>query len=289
MALTAQWAVFICCVDDLVDRGGLGTVPGEVEEFTAPLREVLAGGGGPPPARRPAYARVLQELWAHTSAGMPAQWKERFTADYTDFLDATEEEVALRRDGVRLTVAQYVRLRRRTITLLPLLDVLERTGDAPMVECEQVGDRLGELRRAVADIAGWVNDLVSAADDTAVGQDNLVTTLARQESCCLAEARQRAAAMISERRSTFHTVATTLRTGREVPAPLRQDMRRYVDLTQTFLTATLRWLTATGRFASDAGPAPADALAPQHRPVGCCPTNAASRNAHTPTHAKRPG
>nr|WP_093804163.1 terpene synthase family protein [Streptomyces sp. Wb2n-11] len=219
---------------------------------------------------------------------MLAQWKERFTADYTDFLDATEEEVALRRDAVRLTVAQYVQLRRRTITLLPLLDVLERTGDAPMVECEQVGDRLGELRRAVADVAGWVNDLASAADDTTAGQDNLVTALARQENCCLAEARQRAAAMIAERRSTFHTIATTLRTGREVPPPLRQDMRRYVDLTQTFLTATLRWLPATGRFAPNSGPAPVDASGPRPRPLGCCPRDAASRNAHTTTHAKRP-
>ncbi|WP_405558428.1 hypothetical protein [Streptomyces sp. NBC_01171] len=53
VALTARWAVFVCCVDDLVDRRGLGLVPGEVEEFTAPLREVLAGGGGPPSAKRP--------------------------------------------------------------------------------------------------------------------------------------------------------------------------------------------------------------------------------------------
>ncbi|WP_329075030.1 terpene synthase family protein [Streptomyces niveus] len=288
VALTARWAVFICCVDDLVDRCGLGLVPGEAEEFTAPLRAVLAGDGGTPLARRPAYARVLKELWEHTSAGMSLQWRGRFTADYIDFLDATEEEVALRRDGVRLTVAQYVQLRRRTITLLPLLDVLERTGDAPMVECEQVGDRLGELRRALADVAGWVNDLASAADDAAAGQDNLVTALAWQEKCCLAEARQRATAMIAERRSTFHTIAAALRTGREVPPQLRQDVRRYVDLTQTFLTATLRWLAATGRFTPGPGLACVDASGPRPRRLGCCPMNAASSNAHTTTHAKRP-
>ncbi|MBB6422014.1 terpene synthase family protein [Streptomyces sp. AK010] len=193
VALTAQWAVFICWVDDLIDRRGMGVVTGEVEELTAPLREILTAGGGLMSAATAPYAAVLRGLWERTAEGMSAQWRERFTADYTDFLDATEEEVALRRHGVRLSLEPYVRLRRRTITLLPLLDVLERTGNAPLVECPQVSARLGELRQALADVAGWANDLASAADDAAAGQDNLVTVLARQDGCSLPAARARAA------------------------------------------------------------------------------------------------
>lgn len=197
MALTAQWAVFICWVDDMIDRRGMGLVAGEVEEFTAPLREVLASGGGLMPAATAApHAAVLRGLWERTTEGMSARWRERFTADYTDFLDATEEEVALRRNGVRLPLEPYVRLRRRTITLLPLLDVLERTGNAPLVECPQVSALLGELRQALADVAGWANDLASAADDAAAGQDNLVTVLARQDGCSLPAGRARAAGMV---------------------------------------------------------------------------------------------
>jgi hypothetical protein len=155
VALTAQWAAFICLVDDMIDRRGTGLVPGEVEKVTAPLREVLAVGDGVRPAATSVHAVVLRGLWERTAEGMPDRWRERFTEDYTDFLDATEEEVALRRDGVRLSLEPYVRLRRRTITLLPLLDVLERTGHAPWVECGQVSVRLGELRQALADVAGW--------------------------------------------------------------------------------------------------------------------------------------
>ncbi len=254
VALTAQWAVFICWVDDLIDRRGMGVVAGEVEELTAPLREILTAGGGLMPAATAPYAAVLRGLWERTAEGMSAQWRERFTADYTDFLDATEEEVALRRHGVRLSLEPYVRLRRRTITLLPLLDVLERTGNAPLVECPQVSARLGELRQALADVAGWANDLASAADDAAAGQDNLVTVLARQDGCSLPAARARAAVMVAGRRSGFRTAATALRTGQGVPPERQVDVCRYVDLTQTFMAATLRWLARTGRFTPEPGP-----------------------------------
>ncbi|MFB9535581.1 MULTISPECIES: terpene synthase family protein [Streptomyces] len=265
VALTAQWAVFICWVDDMIDRRGMGLVAGEVEEFTAPLREVLASGGGLMPAATAApHAAVLRGLWERTTEGMSARWRERFTADYTDYLDATEEEVALRRNGVRLSLEPYVRLRRRTITLLPLLDVLERTGNAPLVECPQVSALLGELRQALADVAGWANDLASAADDAAAGQDNLVTVLARQDGCSLPAGRARAAGMVAGRRSDFHTAATALRMGHGVPPERQVDVCRYVDLTQTFMAATLRWLARTGRFTPEPGPpAPPQVSGPQ--------------------------
>ncbi|WP_405965710.1 terpene synthase family protein [Streptomyces sp. NBC_00723] len=233
VALTARWAVFICLVDDLIDRCGLGLVPGEVEEFTAPMRAALAADSGPLPVAAAPHAAVLRELLEHTAEGMSARWRERFTADYTDFLDATEEEVALRRNGVRLSLEPYVWLRRRTITLLPLLDVLERTGNASLVECPQTSARLCELRWALADIAGRTNDLASTADDAAAGQDNLMTVLARQDGCSLAVARARAAAMITERRSDFRTAAAALRTAQDVPPERQEDVCRYVDLTQT--------------------------------------------------------
>ncbi|WP_159014333.1 terpene synthase family protein [Streptomyces sp. NRRL WC-3725] len=241
-------------MDDKIDRQSMGLVPDEVEKFTAPLRAVLAVGGGLVPAATSVHAVVLRGLWERTAEGMSARWRERFTEDYTDFLDATEEEVALRRNGVRLPFEPYVRLRRRTITLLPLLDVLERTGNAPLGECGQVSARLGELRQSLADVAGWANDLASVADDAAAGQDNLVTVLARQDRCCPAAARARAATLIAERRRDFSTAATALRAGHGVPPERQADVRRYVDLTQTFMTATLRWLARTGRFTPEPGP-----------------------------------
>ncbi|MGC0318527.1 terpene synthase family protein [Kitasatospora acidiphila] len=253
VALTAQWAAFICWVDDQIDRRGLGSVPGELERFTASLRRVLAPDAGAS-AAAPPHAVVLARLWERTAAGMPARWRERFTTDYTDFLDSCEKEVALRRTGVRLPVAAYLELRRRTITLLPMLDVLERTGHAHLVEDPRVDAQVRDLRWAVADVAGWANDLASAADDEAAGQDNLVTLLARHDECSTGEARLRVAAMIEERRAGFGTTAAALRAVPALPQDRLEELLRYVDLVEAFMAATLHWLAVTGRFTPDPEP-----------------------------------
>ncbi|MDH6706595.1 hypothetical protein P3T27_003322 [Kitasatospora sp. MAA19] len=180
VALAAQWAAFICWLDDQIGRRDLGSVPGELERFTAPLRHVLARDGEGATAAN-GHAVVLAWLWERTAAGMPARWRERLAADYTDFLSTCEEGVAVRRAGVRLPLADHNRLRRRTITLLPMLDILERTGHADLVEDPRVDSRLWDLRWAVADVADWANDLASQSDDAAAGQDNLVTLVARRD------------------------------------------------------------------------------------------------------------
>ncbi|MFJ2863270.1 terpene synthase family protein [Kitasatospora sp. NPDC087314] len=252
--LTAQWAVFICWVDDQIDRRGLGSVPGELERFTAALRAVLTPDE--PPDVSTAPAEVLARLLERTAMGMPPAWRSRFTTDYLDFLRACEEEAALRRARAGLPLADYLDLRRRTITLLPMLDVLERTGHAPMPENAQLAAQINDLRQAVADVAGWANDLASAADDASAGQDNLVTLLAREDGCSTAEARARVAAMVEERRSGLCSTAQALRATPGLSPARIQQVIRYVDLTERFMAAIVHWLTITGRFADVSDPAP---------------------------------
>jgi hypothetical protein len=253
VALTAQWAVFICWVDDHIDRGGQALSPGLLEAFTAPLRQVFAPRAHRPEQTAP-YASVLAGLWERTAAGMPARWRERFAQEYTDFLDATEQEMALRRAGTRLSVVQYVRLRRRTITLLPMLNVLERTGDAVMVEDPRIDTQVRDLRWALADIAGWANDLASGADDALVGQANLVALIAYEEGCLGGQACTRARAMIEERHRDFHTMVRVLR-DMPLQSGRREELCRYLDLVERFLSATLHWLSITGRFTAGAATA----------------------------------
>lgn len=248
--LTVQWAVFICWVDDRIDRGGPARA-GSLEAFTAPLRQVLEPHGVPTAGVMSPYVAVLAGLWERTALGMPNRWRKRFAREYADFLDATEQEVALRRAGTRLSVTEYVRLRRRTITLLPMLTVLERTGQVPMVEDPRVDSRVQDLRWALADIAGWANDLASGADDALAGQDNLVAVIAREQGCAAALARARVQAMIDQRRRDFDSTAHDLRTT-PLPAGPGEELGRYVGLVEQFMSATLNWLSTTGRFTSGA-------------------------------------
>ena len=253
LVLTARWAAFICWVDDQIDLRGLGSTAKELERFTAPLRLVLTQGANATTEAAP-HTRVLTELLERTATGTPAQWRRRFIADYTDFLDASEQEAACRRTTARLTLADYLRLRRRTITVLPMLDVLERTGHAPMVEDPPVHARVRDARRAVADIVAWANDLASQPDDTEAGQENLVTVLARHHRCSTAVARARAVTMIDDGCAGFRRNAAALRSDLGSEPDRAAGLCRYTDMLERFLAATLDWLPITGRYTPGSGP-----------------------------------
>ncbi|MGW2586226.1 terpene synthase family protein [Streptomyces virginiae] len=249
VVLTAQWAAFICWVDDEIDRRDLGSQQVELEKFTAPLREVLTTGRESATPSR--HAKVLAQLLQHTDPERSGRWRERFGAHYSDFLDATEEEVALRRAGTRLSMVRYLRLRRRTITVFPLLAVLERTGHTEPVEEPALEAELSELRSAAADIAGWANDLASQEDDRATGQDNLLTILARRHHCSAAAARARATDMIQQRHTGLTAAAASLRATPGLPQGQLDALGRHVDMVERLTAANLHWLAVTGRFTAD--------------------------------------
>ncbi|MFI8503471.1 terpene synthase family protein [Streptomyces sp. NPDC085524] len=253
--------MFICWVDDRLDHHDIGAVPGELERFTAPLRDAFTSVGRTRPVATGdagLAAAVLAGLWERTAAGMPESWRRRFVDDYTDFLDACEEEMAVRRSGARLSLTDYIGLRRRTITLLPMLNVLERTGHTLLVEHPQVDDQVRELRWTLADVVGWANDLASHTHDEAASQDSLLSLIARRDACTPAEAAARATVMMERRRAEF-----TAPPRRCAQHPAAHRLGRYVDLVERFMAATLHWLAVTSRFAPIPGPTgPATATEP---------------------------
>lgn len=244
LELTAQWAAFICLVDDRFDRGGLGTCPDEVGALFSRLLNVLVKGRATGSDR--GIEAALGGLWQRTAPRMSVQWRDRFLSDYRDFALATCEEAASRRDRIRLGLSDYVVRRRRTITALPMADILECTTGAPWPGLPDKA-RMSALRLAVADVAGWTNDLVSAEDDLLEGRDNLVTVLGRERGCSLSLAREQVTSMRDRRLQDFHTHAASL-TAEAAPGTEREMVRRYVADLESFVAATLHWLGVTGRF-----------------------------------------
>ncbi|MEV4229713.1 hypothetical protein AB0J81_21960 [Streptomyces bobili] len=244
--LTAQWAAFICLVDDRLDRSGLGSRPDEVRALFARILRVLTQGGSADVRSGPEAA--LDDLWQRTAPGMPPQWQERFVADYRDFAAATCEEAAVRDDRARLALGDYLALRRRTITALPMATIVECTADAPWPDLPGGDLRLKTLRMAAADVAGWSNDLASAEDDLRARQENLVTVWAREHGCPMSTARERVVDMRDNRLCDLQLLAAELTAGEGVPHSDRAAVRRYVNALRSFVSATLLWLGATGRF-----------------------------------------
>ncbi|MDT0611072.1 terpene synthase family protein [Streptomyces lancefieldiae] len=256
LALTAQWAAFICLVDDRFDRSRTEVRPKEVAALFDRLLDVVTSGAA---GTGSGTEQALDDLWRRTAPRMSARWRERFVADYRDFALATCEEAAGRADGVRLGLSDYVVRRRRTITALPMADILECTAGAPWPGLPGGEDLVRSLRQAAADVAGWTNDLVSAEEDLREDRDNLVTVLSRARGCPLSSAHEQVTLMRNDRIRDFHSLAASLTT-MAGPGTGPDAVRRYVAALGQFVSATLHWLGVTDRF---------DARWSRERPGAC--------------------
>lgn len=198
LGLIAQWGAFIALVDDGFDRQGQSPA-----QTRAALDEFLEVLDGPDGTRHPASAaplvRALAELWEHTRIVARPGWRRHFLALYRDFAEATCTEIRQRARGERLGLDEYLTLRRRTVTVLPLLAVVERA--------LPVAGELDELRDACADIVGWTNDLRSAAREEDEGAENLIGVLARHHGCNRLQAAAHTRGMLAERMDDFDRAA----------------------------------------------------------------------------------
>lgn len=249
LQLLACWGAFIALVDDGFDQGPEPASPAEAKAALTPLVAVTSGAGPGTAPRTPAVA-ALQDLWGRTAAGTAPRWRERFAAAYASFAEATCEEARWRESGFVPSLTEYVRLRRRTITVLPLLLVAERfLPEYPQADV---------LRDICADVIAWTNDLADAATERA-GQVGLVDVLARERACDRGEAAAIARTMIEDRLDDFDTAA---RTQTQPPSPHMAAAGDRIELISTFLYGAVTWQHESQRYR-----APLPAQCPTRRPA----------------------
>ncbi|MEV7831893.1 FAD-binding protein [Streptomyces subrutilus] len=257
LELLAQWGAFISLVDDSFDRGAGNGSPSHVRAFMDSLVAVVDGPATTPDVSVPAV-RAIVDLWNRSTPATSPPWARRFAACYRDFADATCEESLLRAGRTPLALSRYVELRRHTITVLPMLALVERglSGE---------GSGLEGLRGATADLVAWTNDLASAERESAEGTDNLVSILARERRCTHHEAAAIARTMISGRMEAFDAAAATAL----AQGPHSAGLRIRVDRIRSFLYGALAWQGETRRNDPEAtAPAPAIPLQAGPEQVG---------------------
>ncbi|MGI5479293.1 terpene synthase family protein [Streptomyces lavendofoliae] len=247
--LTAQWAAFICLIDDRFDRCTPDERSRSVDMLFDPVMAVLAGetvasSAGP--------QRAMADLWGRTASRMPEPWRKRFIADYADYARATREESDSRARERQLSLAEYLTLRRRTITLLPMADVMECTSSALMPNPPGL---LEELRYMAADVVGWANDLASVEEDGLRGHANLVTVLQYERSCSRTAARDEARRMHERRLREFRSLARRIEQEDGACAAQREAVHAYTAAFCRLVDAALHWLGMTGRFDPHGSPA----------------------------------
>ena len=250
LVLMAQWFAFICLVDDGFDLSPAGQRPEAVRALMRRLLAVLTEDHAKPGPECPAGA-ALTDLWQRTARSAARSWRDRFIANYADFADASHEEACIREARTSLDFTTYLRLRSRTITLLPALDIAERLCGIDLTDEWRDHDLVGRLRLAVVDAIGWVNDIASAEGDLARGQDNLISVIVQEYGCSRSEAIDRASTMVEGQVRSFDRMEAELKAlcaEPHVTPPHADEVLLYGSMLRTWLHGVLRWMAETSRF-----------------------------------------
>ncbi|MET4923807.1 terpene synthase family protein [Streptomyces sp. PSRA5] len=162
----------------------------------------LLAGHEEPPAGPSAFGAALGDLLARFGKRATATQYLRLTGHLRDNLLGILWEAHHLDGSDHITLADYRAMRPHTVFVRTLMTTAEITLGYELTERERSLEPVRELRTAVADLAGWINDLASYAKETAhdgPGALNLPSLLMRQHGCDVAEAFRLASRMCEQR------------------------------------------------------------------------------------------
>ncbi|MGW5558870.1 terpene synthase family protein [Micromonospora sp. NPDC003944] len=138
--------------------------------------------------------RLLVLAWREPRRRMPARWRQRFADAVARHLDGTWQEAANKEAGRRLSVDEYVELRRSTSAAEVSYPLVEFVSGRPLPDPVYRHPLLRQIARTGNDLLSWYNDLGSLERDRATaGGHNLVLAIEAELAVSEAEAVERAA------------------------------------------------------------------------------------------------
>ena len=123
---------------------------------------------------------AFADIWQREREGMSEFWQQRASCTWTGYLGGNLAEEASRRAGPELTPAQYMRVRRRSVGVLPAYDMRECIGPSEVPPLAWHSIHLEAMRRLSVEHVIMVNDVCSLEKDEARHETNLVTLLMKQ-------------------------------------------------------------------------------------------------------------
>ncbi|SDT83340.1 hypothetical protein SAMN05216371_8160 [Streptomyces sp. TLI_053] len=217
LALVTAYLTWLFVLDDRLDHD-----PADSTAGSRTLAELATVLGCPPSTAPPEpLLRALADIRRRTRELVPRTLSQRLDTHLRQTVDAFATEAEHRRDGRPPSENQYIDLRRRTSCAWIFADLAELAHDTETLPLLHTSAEYHAQVACAADIAGWDNDLVSLARETASDEsDNLVTVLARRRGWTPERAGEEVARRIgqrvreypaAERRTLAHIAASGLR------------------------------------------------------------------------------
>ncbi|MEV5678201.1 pentalenene synthase [Streptomyces sp. NPDC052179] len=240
--------------DDAFD-GSMGQDRERAKKLVHAVAEVLEAPSPLPPTRAaPPLALAFADLWERSREGMSASWQARAAANWHAYLAGHVTEAANRSGGAGPSSTGHVTLRRDTCGVPPILDLAERLGHFEIAERAYRSSLVTTLRLLAAEVVTLDNEIISLEKEEALGDNNLVLIIEREEHCSRTESIALICDMIRARTERF------LALERQLPQLCdslgldeaeRASQRRYQDdALRTVMRGAHDWQQHCSRYAS---------------------------------------
>ncbi|MET8544081.1 pentalenene synthase [Kitasatospora sp. NPDC004799] len=233
--------------DDALDERW-GREPERVRHLVGLVKEGVTGEASPLP-----LAAAFADMRRRSCHGMPADWIQRSAAHWSSYLDHHVHEARSRQSGTPMPLSTYLRVRRHTIGVAPVVDLAERLSSCVLPDHLYALPHLSVMREMAKTFVICDNDLVSLEKDEALGErNNLVLCLEREHGLSRAEAVERAVRRRGEALELFtgaqRALLGTAATGRLAPAECDLLRRYCTEALQTTVRGAHDWHHASTRY-----------------------------------------
>jgi hypothetical protein len=250
LVLFSQLMLWLTAFDDVHGEGNAAGDPAPLVDRTAELMLVLAGDG--PPGRPDAYPAALYDLLARFRARTGPAAYLRLTASLRDTLMALVWEAHHVAEPARVALTTYLRMRPHTVFVRTIIAAAETVLNYELADSERALAPVRQLENAVANLAGWVNDLASYEREAARGPArplSLPTLLQARYDENLEQAFARAGSMCEDEAAVARHWINSLAGG--TPTTLAAHARALEDIARSFI-----WHTGHARYqATEVAPA----------------------------------
>ncbi|MGW0075970.1 terpene synthase family protein [Streptomyces cellulosae] len=242
LLLFAELLLWLTAFDDVHAEGNGVGGPAALVDRASELMLVLAGGN-PPRAMSP-FPAVLHDLLARFRARASAAAYHRLAASLRDTLKALvwEAHHVAKPEGVAL--ATYLAMRPHTVFIKTITAAGEILLGYELTDTQRALAAVRNLETAVANLAGWINDLASYEREMERGRGqplSLPTLLHARHGGTIEEAFTRASSMCENEAAVARRGITDL--AHASPNALTAHARALEDITRSFI-----WHTSHARY-----------------------------------------
>lgn len=241
-------------VDDAFDVPAGWTADGAVA-VCQQLMEMLHGSSTGAGRSTSPLVTAFKDIWQREREGMSAFWQQRASCTWIGYLAGNLAEEANRRVAAALTPAEYIRVRRQSVGVLPAYDMNECAGPSEVPSLAWYSTHVAAMRRLSVEHVIMVNDVCSLEKDEARNETNLVTLLTSQRGLSRDAAIRHVVATADDHMRQFQELETGIPHVCDRLALTdaeRAALRRHVVGMHDMVSGNYHWSRSCGRYSREA-------------------------------------